>query len=870
MAEDSKDPTGSHPEGSTGGAPTLAGLAIGRYQVKERLGAGGMGEVYRAWDTLLERWVALKRPAPGVATDAEARRRLLREARAASALEHHAIASTYDVLDFQGEPFIVQELVSGRPLRARLGAPFGIDDFLPIAIDCAEALVAAAAKGIVHCDIKPENILITEENRPKILDFGIARRRLVDQPDLGAATLATATMTVSVGLTGTPSYIAPEVIMGNAPDARADIFAMGVVFYEMLAGTNPFHKENLSATLVAVARDEPPLPSAANPAISGGLDAVILRMLAKDPAQRYESAAALLDDLKRIRDGLRPTVQIARPRPRRKVGILIGGAVAVVVIALVVVFGGGLRVTRTAAAGRYLAIEQFKSLADDPKFEFFAVGLTEAVQARLAGLKGIYVVEAGSDIGATLTLEGSVQRESNVLRITYRVMDQVKGESVGGDVVDGNISDLFTVQDQVVDRICQTLNKVYGLAPLTEPSERPTRDVLAYDTYLQARGYLHKYQDEKNVEIAIEMFQRALERDPEFPLALAGLGQAYWRRYEATRDPVWVEKVEEVSQSALRLGPDLAEPHVTLGTLYNGTGKFDSAALEFRRAIELDPKGDDGYSGLATAEEGLNRLAAAESAFAQAISARPDYWGSHKELGKFYFKHGRYEEAIAMFQKVVELTPDNAPGHSNLGAAYQSLGRNDEAIAAYERSLAIKPNHRAYSNLATLYRSQGRSEDAAKQYEAALRLNDRDYRIWGSLGGTYMDIPGRKASADSALDRAIELGEQQREVNPNDPLLLALLGQYYAQRKLAADARQLTQRALSLAPEQTEVLHLAIGAYELLGDRQSALETVRRALEAGYPVESIKTERLLDSLVADPEFSRIVNEVAAAAGKEGA
>ncbi len=866
MAEDSKGPTGSHPEGSTGGAPTIAGLAIGRYQVKERLGAGGMGEVYRAWDTLLERWVALKRPAPGVATDGEARRRLLREARAASALEHHAIASTYDVLDFQGEPFIIQELVSGKPLRARLGAPFAIDDFLPIAIDCAEALVAAAAKGIVHCDIKPENILITEENRPKILDFGIARRRLLDQP--AGTTLATATMTVSVGLTGTPSYIAPEVIMGNEPDARADIFAMGVVFYEMLAGLNPFHKENLSATLVAVARDEPAPPSAANPAISGGLDAVIVKMLAKDPAQRYESAAALLDDLKRIRDGLRPTVHIARPKPRRKVGILIGGAVAVVVIALVVVFGGGLRVTRTAAAGRYLAVEQFKNLAEDSKFEFFAVGLTEAVQARLAGLKGIYVVEAGSEIGATLTLKGNVQRSSNELRISYTVMDQ--GASVGGGEVEGNISDLFAVQDSVVNRICQTLNEVYGLAPLSEPSERPTRDALAYDTYLQARGYLHKYQDEKNVEIAIEMFQKALERDPEFPLALAGLGQAYWRRYEATRDPLWVEKAEEVSQSALSLGPNLAEPHVTLGTLYNGTGKFDSAAREFRRAIELDPKGDDGYSGLATAEEGLGRLDAAEAAFTQAITARPDYWGSHKELGKFYFKHGRYEEALTMFEKVVELTPDNALGYSNLGAVFQALGRDAEAITALERSVALRPNHRAYSNLATLYRAQGRPKEAAENYEAALRLNDRDYRIWGSLGGTYMDIPGRKASADSALDRAIELGERQREVNPNDPLLLALLGQYYAQRKLAADARQLTQRALSLAPEQTEVLHLAIGAYELLGDRKSALDTVRKALEAGYPIESLKTERLLESLVADPEFTRIENEVAAAAGKEGA
>jgi serine/threonine-protein kinase len=336
---------------------------------------------------------------------------------------------------------------------------------------------------------------------------------------------------------------------------------------------------------------------------------------------------------------------------------------------------------------------------------------------------------------------------------------------------------------------------------------------------------------------------------------------------------VWVEKAEEVSQSAMTLGPNLAEPHVTLGTLYQQTGKFDSAAQEFRSAIQLDRKGADGYRGLAKAEERLGRLDAAEGAFKEAISANPDYWGNYNELGRFYFNYGQPDSALAMFQKVVDLTPDNARGYSNLGAAYQSLGNDAQAIVNYERSVSLKPSARVFSNLATLYRAQGRAKEAAEKYEAALRLDDRDYRIWGNLGGTYMDLPGRKASSDSALDRAIELGEQQRAVNPNDPLLLVSLGQFYAQRERTAEARQLVQRALSLAPEQTDVLYVSIVAYELIRDRQSALATVRKAIEAGLPAETIANDRLLAPLASDPEFKKIVEEAeaaAAAAAKPGA
>lgn len=887
---------------------TLSGAVVGRYQVKERLGAGGMGEVYRAWDTLLERWVAVKRASPGAGVDDVARRRLLREARSASALQHHAIAGIFDVVEStEGTLLIVQELVPGVPLRKHLDTPFALDAFLTIAIDCAGALVAAAEKGIVHCDIKPENILLTDAGRPKILDFGIARRAALDDASIDARTRTIVTEAI-IGTSGTPAYMAPEVIDGKTPDGRADIFALGVVFYEMLTATNPFKRETLSKTLVSVVSVTPAPPSELNASLPAGIDEVVARMLAKEPGDRYLSAKELADDLRALAGGTfvvnlaanrgdapaapgsaaaaggatpvagaMPAAPIpVPPRKRFSPAILIGAAAfvaAAVALGLVMTRsqppGDSVAGARSTGRVPYLAVEPFKNLAEDPKAEFFAVGLTEALQSRLAGVKGMYVVDAASDLGVKMILEGGVQRSSDRLRITYRIVDREKGVSVGGGVIEGGIEELFELQDRASLEISSTLAEQFGLAPLSEPAPRPTSDVTAYDLYLQARGYLRRFEDEKNVEIAIEMFQKALHRDEEMSLALAGLGEAYWLRYEKTKDPRWAAKAEATSLIALRGGDGLAEPHVTLGTIHLGRGSPDSAAVEFARAIELDAKSDAAYRGLAKAEEGLGHLTAAEQTFQQAIAARPDYWAGHNDLGSYYYRHGELEKAAECFKRVVELTPDNPRGYSNLGAMYASLKRNDDAVAAYEKSIALKPNYRAYSNLATLFQSAGRAAEAAAMYEKALALDDRDYRVWGSLGAALRGISGREAGVDSAFHRAVDLAEVQLAINPNDALLLAFLAEHHAMLDEAERASELAERAVTVAPKQVDVLVRAASAYERIGDRTRALATIRTAIECGWRVEAPKAGSVLSALVASAEFQAMVREMEAAKPEGG-
>ncbi|MFN0151416.1 MAG: protein kinase domain-containing protein [bacterium] len=906
--EKKKDQVTEAPDGSE--QRTLSGAEVGRYQVKERLGAGGMGEVYRAWDTLLERWVAVKRASPGAGVDDVARRRLLREARSASALQHHAIAGIFDVVESTaGTLLIVQELVPGVPLRKHLDTPFALDAFLSIAIDCAGALVAAAEKGIVHCDIKPENILLTDDGRPKILDFGIARRAALDEANIDARTRTIVTEAI-IGTSGTPAYMAPEVIDGKTPDGRADIFALGVVFYEMLTATNPFKRETLSKTLVSVVSVTPARPSELNASLPAGIDTILAKMLAKEVGDRYASAKELVDDLRALAGGtfvvnlaadrgdalagpasaaaaggatsvagaIPAAPASAPPRKRFSPAILIGAAALIAAaVAIVLVLkqpesqspGKSVADARSTARVPYLAVEPFKNLAEDPKAEYFAVGLTEALQSRLAGIKGMYVVDAASDLGVKMTLEGGVQRSSDRLRITYRIVDREKGVSVGGGVIEGGIEELFELQDRASQEISSTLAEQFGLAPLSEPAPRPTNDVTAYDLYLQARGYLRRFEDEKNVEIAIEMFQKALHRDEEMSLALAGLGEAYWLRYEKTKDPRWAAKAEATSLIALRGGDGLAEPHVTLGTIHLGRGSPDSAAVEFARAIELDAESDAAYRGLAKAEEGLGHLTAAEQTFQKAIAARPDYWAGHNDLGSYYYRHGELEKAAECFRRVVELTPDNPRGYSNLGAMYASLKRNDDAVAAYEKSIALKPNYRAYSNLATLFQSAGRAPEAAAMYEKALALDDRDYRVWGSLGAALRGISGREAGVDSAFHRAVDLAEVQLAINPNDALLLAFLAEHHAMLNEPERAGELAERAVTVAPKQVDVLVRAANAYERIGDRTRALATIRTAIECGWRVEVPKAGSVLSSLVASAEFQSMVREMEAAKPEGG-
>ncbi len=837
--------------------PGLVGKTVGRYQVEEYIGGGGEKEVYRARDTLLRRSVALKRPRPGKLGDERSRKRLLREARAASALDHPAIAAIHDVFEHDGGPFIVEEFVEGISLRQRLNAPLELKAFYTIAEDCAEALAAAAERGIVHCDLKPENIMIRSNGRPKIVDFGIARRTALSDQDLTQTTEAVDSAGRRLVVHGTPGYLAPEVVKRETLDARTDIFSLDVVFYEMLTGVNPYLRKDWGSMIEGILKDNPHPPSFLNASVPAGLDDVVLRMLAKDPAHRYATPAELLEDLRRIRER-----QFRRRRPLPLAAAALSGAILAVVAAALW--------PRPSASERtrYLAIAPFKNLSVEPEFEFFSIGLTGALQGRLALLKGISVVDPTKDVTsvpdwkplrAELIVEGEIQRSQDRVRINYRILegvDAVERVIVDSGSLDGKIGEIFELQDEVAERICRAVADHCGIEFAMQTAEQPTSDPLAYDLYLRARGYLSRPEESRNVDMAVELFQMALARDGKFAVARAGLGEAFWSRFLTTRDTTWAAEALAAAREAVAAATDRAEPRITLATILMGNGSVDSAAAEFRRATEIDPENGAGFHGLAKAQERLGELRAAEETFKRAIEVRPSDWRKHNDLGVFYFRRGRIEEALASFRRVVELAPDSARGYSNLGAMYQSLGRTKEALEFCERSLALEPSLRAYANLATLYLTLGRNEDAARNYEKALAIEEGDYRVWAGLAGSYKRIPGMKVRADGALDRAIDLAERQRAADPRDALLLATLSQFYAERGRAADARQAVESALAIAPNQPKVLFFAASTFETLGDRTASLDAIAKAVRLGLPIEVVRIEPELASLVKDFEGAR--------------
>jgi serine/threonine-protein kinase len=589
------------------------------------------------------------------------------------------------------------------------------------------------------------------------------------------------------------------------------------------------------------------------------VDALVMHLIEKDPAARCASLQELLE-------GLRALAPLIAPRPpeipirRRRAPALAWFTALIVVVALTFVGVRKLRPPSELApvAVSYVAVEPFRSLSPTPGDTVFALGLTEAVQTRLAEVPGIQVVPVASDPGAPFLLEGTVQRSEDKLRITCRVVERKGGAILGGTVAQGDARDLFALQDKVTTSLAKTLARRLHLSAARPVESRPTTDVTAYGYYLQGRGYLQRPGETEERLVAVELFQKALASDPGFALAAAGLAQAYWKLFEDSRDPSWAVRAEEAARNALALAPQLAEVHTALGTIYGGKGNPSQAAAEFRRALEIDPRGSEAFVGLAKAQESLGDLGAAERTFREAIAARPGDWAPWSQLGGFYVAYGRYGEALQCFNHVIELTPDNARGYANLGGIYQQLGRDAEATAAYERSLQIKPGYRAYANLATLYLFQRRFADAVQMYQRALKLEDHDSRVWGSLGAAYRLIPGRAAAADRAYRQAIGLAEGRLQVNPNDPVDLALLAQYYAAVDAKTTAREMARRALKVGSSRPDVLVYVSAAFEILGDRAAALEIVRRAVALGCGSEAWSHDPSLEGLVKDPKFEKIV------------
>jgi TolB-like protein/cytochrome c-type biogenesis protein CcmH/NrfG/predicted Ser/Thr protein kinase len=711
------------------------GSTVSHYRILEKLGAGGMGVVYKAEDTRLGRTVALKVLPPERVADPDRKRRFVQEARAASALNHPNIITIYDIDEVEGVHFIAMEYVDGETLD-RLIAHHGlpVEKTLAYAVEMAAALAKAHSAGIVHRDLKPTNVMVTNEGLVKILDFGLAK--LTEAAPAGESeTVATAGPRTEEGMIlGTVGYMSPEQAEGKPVDARSDIFSFGSVLYEMLAGRRAFHGETNVSTIAAILREEPKPLSQVSDGLPHEVERLVKRCLRKDRQHRFQhmdDVKVALEELKEESDSgeLIPPAGTDRGvrraegtglgaliRRRRFVAIAAAAAVAAVVALLLALNVGGLRnrvlrgggmIQQSAPRIQSLAVLPLENLSHDPEQEYFADGMTDALIAELGQIGSLRVISRTSvmrykgtdkplpqiarELNVDALVEGSVLRAGDRIRITAQLIGAVPERHLWARSYERDLRDALSLQGEVARTIASEVKA--NVTPDVQARLARARPVNpeAHQLYLLGRFYWNK-RTEEGFKKAIDYFQRAIEIDPGYAPAYAGLADSYILLSNGGILPAkeGIPKGKAAAQKALEIDESLAEAHTSLAfarTEYDWD--WAGAEREFKRAIELNPNYATAHHWYGDYLSDMRRHAEAIAELQRAQQLDPLSPQISGCLGGRYYAARQYQEAIRRLQNAVSLFPDSISAHAWLGAAYRANGMYPEAIDTYQKMRSL-------------------------------------------------------------------------------------------------------------------------------------------------------------------------------------
>lgn len=846
-----------------GGSDDITGTSIGHIHVIEAVGRGGMGEVYRGHNTRTNMAVAIKRVASNLRSDLASRRRIIQEARAiAPFLKHPHIVGITDVVESGQELFLIMEWIDGPNLRRQLEDGVTADECVKIITDCAEALSAAHERGIIHRDIKPENIMLTADGTVRVCDFGLAAT-VVSPGQEGAVDGNASTAAFVEG--GTPGYSAPETVLRGEFGPHTDIFALGIVFYELLTGVHPYRSDTLGATYDRILHHDPDPPSRRNPRIKPAVENIVLKMLAKTSDRRYRTAAELLADL-------RATVSPPSDRPLylATLGVLLVLSVYVALDPPDPI----RRLLRTPLPAEInLAVLPF-GVANASEDSALADGLTEALTANLSKLHGQpnfqvapsaevrtrsvdTPAEARQEFGSNLALAGSFRTDGNSVRISYSLVDTKTSIELRRGLTTGTLDDPFQLQDRVTDAVLTMLSIELEPARRAQLQTPHTTNPEAELAHRRGRGYLQQSGRLENIDKAIEAFQESLSADSQFAGGYAGLGEAYSKKFLATRERDWLERALSSCAQAAKLDQRLSMAHACLGMVDSLSGEYERAAEEFRTAFQLDPLNGQALRDLAKVEESLGDLAGSEETHKRAIQIQPYHWSGYAALGEFYNRQHRYREAISQWQYAIALSGDNGQAYTSLGAAYGNAGQHDDAIRTLERAIAIRPHWDSYSNLGLTYMRLQRYPEAARTLEQAVTYGS-DYRVTGNLARIYR-ILGNTQKARQTYERAIREGDHELAVNPRNSDVHILMARYYSNVGRKPEALIHTEFALASKPRDQHYLEIAAGVYDQIGEREKAVEALKQAFKLGLPGTRLKTEIELAGLQTDPRVRPFVN-----------
>jgi tetratricopeptide (TPR) repeat protein len=789
------------------------------------------------------------------------------------------------------------EYIEGETLRARLTRPISQAEFRRIATESAAALAAAHDKGILHRDIKPENIMLasagTHADQVKLLDFGLAQQAA---DETGLLETATA-LTVAGMLAGSPQYMAPEVLNGEPADRRSDIFALGVVFYEMLSGRHPFAAPTPTAMIGQVLH-QPPRPL--DPSIPASFAAIVTRALAKQPADRYQTPHEIVYDLNHpdLAQAAHPPSAtavrtITHPPSRHNRGrILALAAVIIAIVAASVTYllhhhGHAPSATTASApaaitAGTLAVLPPKVADAADTKLATFGRGLAESLAQRLSDLsvnhdisvlsarqlqdrRATTLADASRELGATSALALTLTRDGDLVHASYTISqpDKSAGQpnaqprTLASGTVTAPVSDMFSIENQLATATATALN-----IPLRTDEQRAlaahgTTFPEAYQYFLQGRGYLLDAFTPETFKSAQTMFKEALRIDPNYGAAKAGLGESWVDDYELTHHPKSIAEARKTCDQAVAIGNAGAEGHMCLGALARDTGNHAETAAEFQKALQLEPANEQASIGLAKAYEQLNQPDRSETVYKQAIALRPNYYRVYDLLGGFYFRNADYAKAEKMFSTAAEKNPQSFSAYSNLGIALMSQDKDAEAVEALKRSLAIRPTAPAYGNLGVALFRLRRFPEAAAEFRHSIQLSPDIYDKWGSLADSEY-YGGDRSQAMNDYRKAIALATTQLQASPNDADVLGDLAGYYSMIGNASQAVELLNRSLAINHTDKELMFNAALLYNQIHQTGPALEWLGKALAAGYAPSVVAKAAGLDNLHANPRYQQLM------------
>ena len=738
-----------------------------------------MGVVYRARDERLDRDVALKVLPAGALADDAARRRFRKEALTLAKLAHPHIAMIFDFDTQDGVDFLVMEYVAGQTLALKLNEGVMPEkETIALGAQVAAALEEAHEQGVVHRDLNPRNILVTSRGQTKVLDFGLAKL-LRPRGDVEA----TQSFAETEGVAGTLPYMAPEQLRAEALDGRTDIYALGCVFYEMAAGRRPFTEDSAPRLTEEILHQTAVSPRALNARLSPQFETIILKCLAKDPEDRYQSAKEVSVDLRRLATSR--AVAVAETKPRRTqarwLRIAIGGGAGAISIAalLIVLNAGGVRDRLLGKTGtehiRSLAVLPLENLSRDPEQEYFADGMTEQLITDLAKISELKVISRTSvmqykgarkplpqiaqELGVDAVVEGSVQRSGDRVRISAQLIDARADQHLWARSYERDLRNVLALQDDVAQAIANELK--IKLASQGQPrlaGSRPV-DPEAYEAYLKGHYYASK-RTEKDLKKSIEYFQQAIEKDPNYASAYSGMADAYallgFRGNLPSNDAL--SKAKEAALKAVKLDDSLAEAHASLAFIAEiHEWDWATAEREYKRALELNPgyaAGHNWYAGY------LMYVGRFDEGIAEAKRARdldPLSLPVNNALAGRLLVAGRVDEALEQLKKTLEMDPRFAPAHQTLGWAYLNMGKHEEAIQEFQQALQLSgtDDTNPIVDLGFAYAAAGKREQARKILAKLKKLHEQGVVPSGSIAILYGAL-GELDEAFAWLEKAYE------------------------------------------------------------------------------------------------------------------